>query len=62
MLSAWPLGIESDVSFVYDGFGDDKITFTAYHGDERFQRYKNTAADPHIIWLYETSDGENFKL
>lgn len=39
MLSAWPLGIESDVSFVYDGFGDDKITFTAYHGDERFQRY-----------------------
>ena len=24
--------------------------------DENFQRYKNTATDPHIIWLYETSD------
>ncbi len=44
MLSAWPLGIESDVNFVYDGFGDDKITFTAYHGDERFQRYTTNDA------------------
>ena len=24
--------------------------------DERFQIYKNTATDPDIIWLYETSD------
>ena len=24
--------------------------------DERFQRYKNTATDPHIIWLYDASD------
>ena len=33
---------------------DDIIHFLVT--DERFQRYKNTAADPHIIWLYETSD------
>ncbi len=33
---------------------DDIIHFLVT--DERFQRYKNTATDPHIIWLYETSD------
>ena len=44
MLSAWPLGIESDVDFVYDGFGDNKVTLTAYHGDERFQRYTTETA------------------
>ena len=33
---------------------DDIIHFLVT--DERFQRYKNTATDPHIIWLYEASD------
>ena len=33
---------------------DDIIHFLVT--DERFQRYKNTATDPHIIWLYDTSD------
>jgi len=33
---------------------DDIIHFLVT--DENFQRYKNTATDPHIIWLYETSD------
>ena len=33
---------------------DDIIHFLVT--DERFQRYKNTATDPHIIWLYETSN------
>ena len=33
---------------------DDIIHFLVK--DERFQIYKNTATDPDIIWLYETSD------
>ena len=33
---------------------DDIIHFLVT--DERFQRYKNTATDSQIIWLYETSD------
>ena len=33
---------------------DDIIHFLVT--DERFQIYKNTATDPDIIWLYETSD------
>jgi len=33
---------------------DDIIHFLVT--DERFQRYKNTATDPHIIWLYDASD------
>ena len=33
---------------------DDIIKFLVT--DERFQIYKNTATDPDIIWLYETSD------
>jgi len=33
---------------------DDIIHFLVT--DERFQRYKNTATDSHIIWLYDASD------
>ena len=33
---------------------DDIIHFLVT--DKRFQIYKNTATDPDIIWLYETSD------
>ena len=35
---------------------DDIIHFLVT--DERFQIYKNTATDPDIIWLYETSGDE----
>jgi lipopolysaccharide biosynthesis regulator YciM len=40
---------------------DDIIHFLVT--DERFQIYKDTATDPDIIWLYETSDEkETLKL
>ena len=35
VLSSWPLGIKSDIDFVFDGFGDDFESHSVFKGSER---------------------------
>ena len=34
-LSIWPLNVKTDLDFVYDGFGDDKIVHTIFSDDKK---------------------------
>ena len=41
-LSIWPLGVEPNIHFIFDGFGDDDITHTIMRGDSRVLVQKST--------------------
>jgi len=39
-LSVWPLDVETDIDFVYDGFGDDKISHSIFKNNDRILKHK----------------------
>jgi carbamoyltransferase len=39
ILSAWPLGINPDVGFVFDGFGDDKTSHSIFRAGQKTLSY-----------------------
>ena len=34
-LSVWPLGVKPDIDFIFDGYGDNKLSHTIMKGDKR---------------------------
>ena len=44
-LSSWPLNIEPDVSFVFDGFGNDQISHSIFKKDKVVLQYRNNEAE-----------------
>lgn len=41
-LSGWPLGIDSSIQFIFDGFGDDKTIHSLFRNNQRILNYKLT--------------------
>lgn len=40
-LSIWPLGVQSSIDFVFDGFGDDQVSHSIFTNSKKILQYKN---------------------